>query len=234
MADKFPSKGVGQTKETNGTNTRSFMHNDFPFIRRASVILLCCIAAGAVIVGSSTFFLKQQIAAKDAAQPLENQTREKLHQAEIEKQEIYEYQPKYKQLIGKGFVGDEKRLDWMENIKHIQERHRLPPITYEISSQQAFVMDSTIDTGTLELHGSRIRIKMHLLHELDFLNFINDLKIVHSYSLNNCNIKRTNVNLEDKREPRLYTECELFWITLGRRAGAEAEEASSQAVQQGK
>lgn len=220
MATKSSPASGGQTKDKEIPRARSFMRNDFPAIRKASSTLLACVVVGAGMVSGSGYMLEKQLAARDAMQPIANQAREKYSQAETEKREIHDFQPKYMQLVDKGFVGDEKRLDWIESIKNIQQHRGLPPLSYEISPQQAFLADPEVETGALELHGSRMLLKMNLLHEMDMLNFFDDLQEKHFYSLHDCNIKRAKFDSRDPLVPRLYAECSLFWITLGKSVAA--------------
>lgn len=224
MAQNPPPKSGNQAKEKDAPRARSFMRDDFPFIRKASLTLLACIVLGAGLVVGSEYFLERQQTIKATAKPLDDQAREKYMQAENERREIHDFQRKYMQLFKKGFIGDEKRLDWIEGIKHIQEQRALLSIHYEISAQQAFQEDPTMETGALELRGSKMQVKMNLLHEMDLLNFLGDLKSIQAYSLQDCNIKRVKLNVQEKLSPRLYAECSLYWITLGKRAGAEGED----------
>jgi hypothetical protein len=232
MAEKPQAKGGNQTKPKEVPRARSFLRDDFPFIRNASITLLVCILIAAALVSGSEYMFKKEIQAKAAVQPIYDQAREKYLRAENEKREIHDFQPKYKQLIAKGFIGEEKRLDWMEGIKRIQAERALPPIEYEISAQQPFQEDPTLETGALELRASKMAVKMSLLHEVDLLDFLDDLKSTQAYALHDCNIKRARFNIQDKLASRLYAECSLYWITLGRRAGADGDNPSPTAATQ--
>jgi hypothetical protein len=222
MAQKPPPPKGNQASGKEAPRVRSFLLDDFPFIRRACIVFFVCVAIGAALVIGSGFLLEKQLDAKSRAQPLDNEAREKYSQAENEKREIHDFQPKYMELIAKGFIGEEKRLDWMESINRIQQQRALLPINYEISAQQVFPADPSMETGVMELHGSKMLVKMNLLHEMDLLNFLNDLKTKQAYSLHDCSIKRLKVNPLDQLAPRLYAECTLYWITLGKRAGADS------------
>lgn len=209
---------------------RTFMHNDFPYIRKASMTLASCALAGAALIGGSTYILSSLKNTKNQVQGELSQAREQLRQAELEKNEIRDFQPKYVRLVQRGFVGEEKRLDWVEHIRHIQESRRLLPLTYEISAQQPFQLDPSIQTGELELRGSRMQLHMDLLHEMDLLNFLTDLKSRGYFAVQECTIGPTDTRHNEPLAPRLKADCALQWITMGPRAAPTdaATEAANQ------
>lgn len=187
-------------------------------------MLLTCLVLGAILVSASEFILARQLAAVAQAQTSDNQARDHYTQSETEKREIQNFQPKYVQLVASGFVGSERRLDWVENIQSIQTNRELMPISYEISPQQVFQVDPSIDMGSLELHGSKVLVKMNLLHEMGLLNFLEDMRARQLYGAHDCQIKRLSTSASDKLAAHLYAECNLYWITLGKSAGAEGQD----------
>jgi len=133
---------------------------------------------------------------------------------------MQDFQPKYLQLIDHGFVGPEQRLSWVENIQRIQSAAELLPISYAIAEQQKIQLDSARDTGSLELRGSKMELKMRLLHEMDLLVFLDKLKSGQYFDLQSCSIKRLQDYNPYKLDELLDAECTLYWITLDKRDGA--------------
>jgi hypothetical protein len=201
------------------SHTRSFMRDDFPAIRMACIIFLICTLSGAALVAGSQYLVQERLDAENQAQAQDNQTREKRRQAENEKHEILDFQPKYQQLASQGIIGAEKRLDWIEKIQSVQKKDGLQPINYDIAEQQVFQVDPTIDTGSLELRGSKMLVKMNLLHEVDLLAFFDDLKSGQFYDLQRCTITRLPDVEPGKFAPLLSADCTLYWITIGKRGG---------------
>ena len=197
---------------------RSFMKDDFPLIRKALIILAASSLFGATLISTSHTFLSQSRVAMGQAQAQRNDIRNKLRQAETDKQEVQDYQPRYLRLRESGFVGEERRLDWMEHIKRIRESRKLLPITYEISAQQVFQVGPEFSIGDLALRGSKMKLKMDLLHEGDLLNFLDDLKHEGFYTIQECKARRVDAEPESAHLP-LAAECVIYWLTLGERAG---------------
>lgn len=193
---------------------RAFLTNDLPLIRKSLIVLVICLSSSAsLIVASKALQLKMQ---DSQSQTLvqRNEANNKLHQAENDRQEIHDYQPKFLALRKQGFVGEERRLDWVESIKRIQEDRKLLAINYEISAQQVISPDPEIPLGDLELRSSQMKLKMDLLHEGDLLNFMNDLRRKGFYTVQGCKVSRPDTDSDSVHLP-LVAECIIFWLTLG-------------------
>lgn len=194
---------------------RSFTRDGFLTIRNATIVFVVSVTIGIALVMGSQFMLDNRQVLVDQAQAKDNQSREALRQAQTENSDIQTYQPKYLQLVNDGFVGTEKRLDWMDSIRTIQKNAGLQPINYEIEAQQIFALDSDFNLGTLELRGSKMLVKMDLLHEADLLIFFNELNKGQLYDLQNCSIERLPAPAPGKLAPLLHAQCTLYWITIG-------------------
>jgi len=203
--------------------SRSFFRDDFPLIRKAGILLGASIAVSAALVAGTGLLLSKQQANLALAETHLQQAQGQYKQAENEMNEIREFQPRYEQLVRRGFVGEEKRLDAVEQIRHIQEDRKLFPLSYEISPQQPFQVDPSVQTGELELRGSKITLHMSLLHEMDLFNFLSDLSTKGLFAPQTCDITAADSASDSKLAPRLRGECTLYWITMGPRAAPEGE-----------
>lgn len=196
----------------------SFVKDDFPLIRKAFIVLIASLLLSAALVGAGrTIRLKQQDDMTQA-QVQRNDANNKLRQAENDKQEIQDYQPRFVTLRERGFVGEERRLDWIEQIQHIRESRKLLPITYEVSARQVFQVGPEVTLGNLELRGSKMKLQMGLLHEGDLLNLLDDLKHKGFYTVQECKVRRAGAEPESAHLP-LAAECVIYWLTLGERPG---------------
>lgn len=145
-------------------------------------------------------------------------TRDKYNQAESERIEIRDFLPKFLELRARGFVGEEKRLDMLEAIKSIQQAHRLFPISYQFAPQQTVVVDPTLLEPPLELRATRVTLHMKLLHELDLLNLLQDLKQKGFYTVKDCALMPTDALSDTVVTPQLIADCTLYWLTISETA----------------
>lgn len=219
MAQNTTPPKPGQAKEKNAPAARSFIKDDLPFIRKSLITFGVSLALCAAMVGASEFFQGAQKKDMDTAQAQRNDARSKLLQAETEKRDVLENQARYMALRERGFIGEEKRLDRMEQIKQIQQSRNLLPIAYEISAQQSFQADPSVQTGDLEIRGSKMRLQMSLLHEMDLFNLLDDLKSKGFYTVQACTIKRIETPMADLKTASLSADCTLYWLTLSERGG---------------
>lgn len=210
---------IGTAKEA--VKLQGFLHDDFPIIRQACITFAFCAVLALLLIGSSHFFYLQQKERQDQAQTELAQAQGKYDEASNKKNDIQEFQPRYLQLIERGFVGEEKRLDVVELIQAIQAKYRLLPMTYEISPQQIVQLDPATSTGELELHASKVLFRMNLLHEMDMLNLFKELRERGQFIHQSCSIKNTTAMTAINTRNLLDAECSLQWVTMGRRPAAE-------------
>ena len=102
---------------------------------------------------------------------------------------------RYQDLVARGIIGQEERLDWVEQIARIKAARRLLDVQYEIQPQ-APIGDAALPggaaAGPYEIMASTMNLHMQLLHEDDLLGFLDDLRQnVHAQLLvRECRIAR--------------------------------------------
>ncbi len=210
MADKEPE--VRDTLRPAGPP--NFMRDEFPLIKRQVLFATFSLLGAVLVIGASSFVQSWQEEGRQRAQQARDAARAKLAEAENEKREILNFQPKFMQLRAKNIVGDEKRLDWIDSIRRIQDERNFLPISYDILAQQAFVSDPAIQTANLELRGSRMGLSMKLLHEMDLFNFLQQLHERHFFLPLTCNIQRIGPTQENPQPTGMSADCTLLFVTM--------------------
>lgn len=202
------------------TEAYSFRRQGLPHVRKAAtgfgIILLLSIA----LVAGGRFMVIKTRPATQLAQQNQSAALERLLQAETERKEINDFQTRFEQLRARGFFGDENRLGMVEAIRDIQRARNLLPISYEVAPQQVVALDPSLLAAPLELHSSTVTVRMGLLHEMDLVNFLHDLRGRGMYTVKDCLMTAANVGPADPTMARLDAECTLFWLTVGEPAAA--------------
>lgn len=215
---------IGASKEVAKTRTQWQEH--FAIIRQACITLGFSLGVAALLIGGTHYFYLKQKEKQEQAQSELVQAQGKYANATNEKDDIRDYQPRYLQLLERGFVGDEKRLDIVELMQSIQAKYRLLPMSYEISPQQVVALDPSMNNGELELRASKLVLQMNLLHEMDMFNLFNELHQKGQFIHQSCDIK-TGTTLSALNLPRqLEAKCSLQWMTMGRRPNPELAPAA--------
>lgn len=187
---------------------------EFALVRLAVVMAAGALSIGVVTVFVSSWYVNQAEEQRGQAQQTRDAARQRYAQVETEKREIRAFQPQFVMLRSRGLIGDENRLDWVEQIRQIQERRKLPPLSYEIEPQQAVKLDAPLPLGDYALRGSRMNLRMELLHEGDLFNFLDDLRQRSYYAVQECTLKRIGSVQNLPNTPTMGAECKLNWLTL--------------------
>jgi len=151
-------------------------------------------------------------------QNLLSSARQRFQSSGMEKDTIIRYLPQYQKLISKGFVGEERRIEWVDQLRAQHQRHKLFGIKYSISQQEDFKPAFAPNLGGFTMHRSIMKIDLDMLHEGDILQLTESLSAENTspFMLRDCIITRLNNGgaLSNQLVANLHAQCELDWITL--------------------
>ena len=118
----------------------------------------------------------------------------------------------YTDLVTKGLFDKQKRLEWIELIAQLRDRHQIYSIDYNISAQKP--LEGMV--ANLPVFASKIDLKLTLLHEQDLVNFLNDFQqqAPGVFLLDSCSIQRNGDTIEVKLAPNIEANCTMQWVTL--------------------
>lgn len=142
-----------------------------------------------------------------------------------EKMLIESYLPKYQRLIEEGFVGEERRIEWVEHLREIHNTHKLFGIDYSIGVQEKYAPQFLPNLGSFVLERSVMKLDLAMLHEGDLINLLNDLKTRETAPavVRDCEIVRVGNAQANSRDlvPRMQAKCEIDWLTVKEPFGGE-------------
>jgi hypothetical protein len=187
---------------------------DFAEIRTSLLIFVLLVVAGAATVAVSFYLDRQMRNTHRQAAIQRSEIQAKLSRAQEEEKEIRIKLNRYGELVSRGYIGNENRLDWIDRIRAIKTARQLLDIEYELAPQQRL---SESAAGDYELMTSNMRLRMQLLHEEDLTGFLSDLRTtVTAYlRVNGCSVERLPpMDHEHAAAARLKADCTIDWITL--------------------
>ncbi|MES2739886.1 MAG: hypothetical protein V4754_02865 [Pseudomonadota bacterium] len=211
------SAKAGRAKRPAAAAVPSWL-DELALVRHAGQVFLLTLVSTAVLVGASRWLLQGERDARAAALLQRGRALDTFAELRSEKRDIALFQTRYAALRARGWIGEEKRLDWIEAIRQIQAERKLLPITYDIEPQQAVKLDGQLATGEYQLYGSRMNMRMDLLHEMDLIHLLDDLKQRGLFAAQSCTIKRNAMVMDNGSTgpaTRLLADCTLNWLTLG-------------------
>ena len=161
-----------------------------------------------------------------AQQNLLSTARQRYQSSGLEKETISEYLPQYQLLINKGFVGEERRIEWVEALREQHKKNKLFGIKYSISQQEEYKPSFLPSLGGLALHRSIMKLDLNMLHEGDILQLTESLNAENAapFMLRDCEITRLNAGgaLGNQLVANLHAQCELDWLTMREPASIQA------------
>jgi len=183
---------------------------------RSPILVLAIIAA---LV--STLVVMAQRYSQQQALALQKQQRQ-LHAAEqryltsgSERALITTYLPQYQRLMANGFVGEERRIEWVEALRVQQQRLNLFAIKYNIGQQEDYKPIFAADLGGFVMRRSVMKLDLDLLHEGDILVLISALaSSATPFMLRDCAISRLGTAQNQALVASLHAQCTLDWLTV--------------------
>ncbi len=179
------------------------------------------LGAALVLIGLLISFADQyrqnNETALQAQQNLLNQARQKYQSSGLEKETITQYLPIYNNLLASGFIGEEQRIEWIENLRQIHAQNKLFSIDYSIGLQENYKPSFLLNLGNFKLNRSVMKLNLYMLHEGDLLALLDGLQEQTTpFIVRDCEITRpigTVINTQNI-SANLKAACEIDWLTL--------------------
>lgn len=200
----------------------NFTANDFTRLRWALGFLLLAIAIGVLVTTATQKIIQRTKANQRQLQSEQQQIRGRLARAPEEERELRNKITLFRDLEARGIIGQEERLNWVEQMARIKANRRLLDFQYEIAPQKSasnVILPGGSVAGDFEFMASSMRLQMPLLHEDDLLGFIADLRrSVHAHILvRDCTVDRIASGNARAATEQLRADCTIDWITLRER-----------------
>ncbi|MFV1922613.1 MAG: hypothetical protein ACMZ63_08420 [Methylotenera sp.] len=177
---------------------------------------LAMIAAGLLASFADQYRTEEEQALR-IEQGLYNQARQKFESSGQEKETIIKYLPEYNHLLAQGFIGEERRIEWIERLRQIHGQYNLFSIDYSIGQQERYQPSFITNAGNHIINRSVMELKLDMLHEGDLIHLIEDLhQDTPPFLVRECEITRPiGADIDSKKmTANLKAVCEIDWITL--------------------
>ncbi len=197
-----------------------FTSREFARLRSALLIFVVLVAAGVGAVFAVRHIAAEEKLVNQQVLAQRNDIQSRLSRANVEEAEIRQKIGRYQKMVARGYLGLERRLEWVERIAQIKAARRLIDIQYELSPQKPVepaVMPAGSAAGGYEFMASTMRLQMQLLHEDDLLGFFADLdgSVQAFLHVRHCDVERiARSGAERGVAAQLKADCSIDWITL--------------------
>lgn len=188
--------------------------SDFPHIKWSLLVfLLTLILGGAAVFFSQKMALQTQTSLLNAQQQLKD-ARNRLNAARDDQANMSAYTQEYSAIQRLDIIGDEQRLNLIEDLDTLRRRNRVIDFKYTIAPQQIYTPSPTLDSGNFILKYSSMKLQIELLHEEQLINFFDSLRhgINGWFILDKCSLERVA-----DMSAHLNADCEGGWFTMKNR-----------------
>ena len=184
-------------------------------LRGAWILLGLSLATSAAIAWGSHWYLERERRERVGAGQRLEQARARAQGAQRELDSLQESAVVFRELVDRGLLAGERRIDLVEMVNGLRARHRLFALDYEIAPQRPLKLPGGRAFAAVEVLASRVQLRMRALHEGDVLDFIAELAASRKgfYPVDRCAMRRLEAE-PDALQPRVEAECALEWITL--------------------
>lgn len=153
---------------------------------------------------------------RDRAAEAKSRIEMRLRQFHSEELDLKERGQILQRLQTSGVLGEEQRLDWMEQLHNTQRELRIPGLKYEFSAQVP--LNKNAPAGYAWFN-SPLHLQLRLLHEGDLLNTLariqQDAKAL--VIVRSCKLAPPAAMAEQREAVApLGADCELDWLTARR------------------
>lgn len=178
--------------------------------------LALALIAAALLISFAYDRVTEAEQALQAQQQQLQQARSRYMASGQEKDIIVSFLPPYKALVEEGFIGEERRILWLDSIRNIHQQYKLFKITYTIGAQEPYTPPFPVDTGSFKLNRSVMQLELPMLHEGDILTFLQALRQQQRSPIiiRECELTRLRTIMDATVTPNLIAKCELDWYTL--------------------
>lgn len=183
----------------------------YPIIAMGIALILTTL-----LVGYAEKRKNEKLQAMELQQRQLDQARQRYQASGQEKDIIIKYLPLYRQLIDDGFIGEERRLEWVDALRTIHQQNKLFGINYTIATQEEYKPTFALNVPPFSLHRSVMKLELSMLHEGDLLTLIDALDAQQStpFIVRDCEITRMGAINTSNLAPNLRADCELDWLTI--------------------
>lgn len=191
-------------------------HTSKSFFQRHWFGLMFFAGSVVALLLASLFYRDAQQRHKQAEANVQ-QAKLKVRHAQTQVDIFQQYQPRFEALQRNGFIGNNKRLQWLESLQLASSRYKIPYLDFTI--EPSVTVDPVVAAYShplLLLETTQMDLKFQLQHEGDWYYLLNYLH--HSapglFSVDACTLQRDSRPIAATNLHGLVGNCELQWYSL--------------------
>lgn len=126
-----------------------------------------------LVVGSYFFWQSEKVSNVQAQRRL-NDAQARLGSAKQQRDDLRNSEDTYKALVARGMFVPEARLDFLDAMETLKQRHGITSLEYELGAQRPLKLAGGTTISAVDAMGSRLRVKASAIHDGDLLAFLDE------------------------------------------------------------
>jgi len=151
---------------------------DWTYLRKGTLIPGVTLLIAVIVFGLSAWYYGTEARAYEVFSANRAAISEDYNELVYRRQLLDRYHRRYRELQEQGFVGQERRLDWIETIRAAAKNLDLPNVAYSLEPQLEVIqpVESASPNAEIQIYLSRLELELGLVHEVDLLRFFERLE----------------------------------------------------------
>jgi len=151
---------------------------DWPFLRKDTLMPGLSLLITAIVFAASAWYHGTQARAYEVFAANREAISDDYDELVYRRRLLDRYHWRYRELQELGFVGQERRLDWIETIRAAATSLDLPNVAYSLEPQLEVIrpVASASPNADIQIYLTRLDLELGLVHELDLLRFFERLE----------------------------------------------------------
>ncbi len=167
---------------------------DWKYLRKGTLVPGMSLLIAGFVFGASAWYHGSQARAYEVFTANKEAISEDYNELVYRRRLLARYHRRYRELQDLGFVGRERRLDWIETIRAAAKSLDLANVTYSLEPQLEVIrpVESASPNAEIQIYLSRLELELGLVHEVDLLRFFNRLELEAPglMKVDQCNLTR--------------------------------------------
>ena len=191
---------------------------DWQFLKRPLIFFMVCLILLAAFVVLGQQYEQGKLDSYNSTKASLSRTHSTYNKLVQDLDLLQQYTQAYDEYKSSGLLGAERRLSWIETLETINDKLRLPTLTYSLQPQESFTAPRLTVENNVTVNSTPMDLNMALLHEQDLLSVFEniDSEIANLFTIDSCKISRLSGKdtALNTKKANLSSNCLMRWITV--------------------
>jgi len=170
-----------------------FTRDGFRALRLVAIVALVGLGVAVALIVGSYIYWQYEKSNDLKSVSVEADAQRRVANARREQSDLRDSAQTYQNLTARGMFVAEQRLDLIEAMNALKDRHKLMDLQYELQAQRPLKMANGGNYPALDVLASRMKLKVRAYHDGDLVAFLNDFPRIQRgfFPLDRCVMTRT-------------------------------------------